>query len=298
MIGGLLSRRHFSTGYFLTPAYGLNTDRRSYFNYKIFSTFEVEFANCLSKVLMMIQDQLRKLRIAIQFLTLFPTHLTKPPQPKELGQAAVWFPLVGLLIGGLVCGMGWVLQFILSPLVVAVTMTALWAALTGGLHLDGLADCFDALFLAATPQRRLEILRDPHLGTFGAVGLILHLLLKTSFLVSLMPLPSVALLLSPMLARWLLLLAARQRQARLQGLGADFALGLSQNTIWIASLLPLAFIAISGLRAILAAGLAFLVLVGVIWLARARLGGVTGDVLGMSVELTELAVLLGFVVHF
>jgi len=246
----------------------------------------------------MIRSWLKKLRIATQFLTTLPIRLTKPPEPDELGQATVWFPWIGLALGLLLNGVGWVLQWIFPPLVVAVILVIAWAGLTGGLHLDGLADCCDAFFSANTPQRRLEILRDPHLGTFGTVGLVLHLFLKTAALISLMPLPSIALLLSPTLARWLLLLAACQPQARPQGLGANFALGLSRRTVWIAALLPLLLVIIGGLPALLAGGLSFLALGGVVWLARTRLGGVTGDVLGMTVEVTELAVLLGFAIHF
>lgn len=243
-------------------------------------------------------DWFNKLRIAIKFLTIFPIRLAKEPKPEQIGQSAVWFSLVGLMLGTILYGAGWVLQFIFPPLVVAVVVTALWAFLTGGLHLDGLADCYDALFLAATPERRLEIMRDPHLGTFGVVGLILHLLLKVSLLASLVPFLPVPLLLSPTLARWLLLLAARQPQARPQGLGADFALGLSPRFIWLSALLPVALILFGGLQALLAAGLAFLALVGLLRLARSRLGGVTGDVLGMTIEVTELAVLLGSVIRF
>jgi adenosylcobinamide-GDP ribazoletransferase len=240
----------------------------------------------------------KKLRIAIQFLTILPTHLTETPKPEDIGQAAVWFPLVGLALGGILYGVGWVLQFILPPLAAAVIVLALWVYLTGGLHLDGLADCCDALFVAATPQRRLEIMRDPHHGTVGVVGLILHLLFKGSLLVLLMPFSPVPVLLSPALARWLLLLAARQPQARPHGLGANFALGLSPRMIWAAIPLPLLLIILGGVQALLATGLAFLALVSVLRLARSRLGGVTGDVLGMTVEVTELAVLLGFVVYF
>lgn len=246
----------------------------------------------------MIPSWLNKLRIAIQFLTVLPIRPAKITKPDELGQSALWFPLVGLVLGGILYGAGWVLQLILPPLAVAVIVLALWVFLTGGLHLDGLADCCDALFLAAAPRRRLEIMRDPHLGTFGVAGVVLHLLFKASLINSLMPFSPIPLLFSPMLARWLLLLAARRPQARSEGLGADFALGLSPRIIWVSAILPALFILFGGLQVLLASGLAFLALLGVLWLARSRLGGVTGDVLGMTVEVIELVVLFGFVVRF
>jgi adenosylcobinamide-GDP ribazoletransferase len=200
-----------------------------------------------------------------------------------------------------------------SPVLAAALLVALWAALTGGLHLDGLADCFDGLLAAVPPERRLEILRDPRLGAFGGIGLALHLLLKTLAVASLpafslsLPLPfalglllpaSLApLLLAPALARWLILPVALQPMARPGGLGAEFALGLSRRALLISALIPLGVALLSGPRGLLAAALAALVAAGLVLLALRRLGGLTGDVLGLVVELAELVVLLTFAMH-
>ena len=96
-----------------------------------------------------------------------------------------------------------------------------------------------------------------------------------------------------MLARWLLLPAARQPQAHSGGLGADFAHGLAGRTVLLAALVPLAVLAADGGRGLLAGVLAGVLVWGAWRLARARLGGLTGDVLGLTVELAELGVLLG-----
>ena len=69
---------------------------------------------------------------------------------------------------------------LLGPAVAAVLVVALWAVLTGGLHLDGLADCCDGLLVSAPHERRLEIMRDPRVGSFAVIGLVLALLLKTA----------------------------------------------------------------------------------------------------------------------
>jgi len=256
------------------------------------------------------------LLLAIGFLTVFPVQ-TPAPQPGDLGRAGVWFPTVGLILGVVLATAHFVLSQLFSPLLTAALVVALWAALTGGLHLDGLADCCDGLFAAISPERRLEIMRDPRLGAFGGLGLMLFLILKILALASLPPLstfhlplsstflhplslalgPSSCFLLAPSLARWLILLVARQPSARPGGLGADFALGLTPKVFILAALIPLALILLGGWRALIAAALAHLVAFVVIRLARARLGGITGDVLGLTVELSELAVLLAFAVN-
>src|SRR5690606_5310276 len=126
-----------------------------------------------------------------------------------------------------------VLRAFFPDMLRGVLVVALWAVLTGGLHLDGLADCCDALPAAVSRERRLEILRDPRIGAFGATGPFLFLLLKSSTIAALVS-PVPALILAPAWARWLLLLAARQPAARPGGMGAAFAMSLTWRHIWTA----------------------------------------------------------------
>jgi adenosylcobinamide-GDP ribazoletransferase len=218
----------------------------------------------------------------------------------RLGRSGRWFPIVGLAIGLLLVGADVVLRSLFPDTVRGVLIVAVWATLTGGLHLDGLADCCDALPAAVSRERRLEILRDPRLGAFGGIGLVLFLLLKGSA-VSALATPSsaaTALILAPVWARWFLLLAARRPPARPDGIGAAFAAGLTHQVMLTALVVPAASLILlgyatdglmAGLVAVAAAG-------GVAWLgiyvATARLGGITGDVYGLVVELSELAILL------
>ena len=242
---------------------------------------------------------MKRLRQALGFLTVFPVRLAESPQPGDMGRAAAWFPWIGLLIGALVWLAKYSLDKLFSALVSAGLCVALWAILTGGLHLDGLADCCDGLLNASTPERRLEIMRDSRLGSFGAIGLILFLILKTAALASLPAFPQgLAVLLSAVVGRWLILWAARQPLARPGGLGADFALGLEKRTIILAAILPavltLILTFLSGWRTLIAVALAHLAAWGIFRAARARLGGVTGDVYGLTVEISELVILLGY----
>jgi len=229
--------------------------------------------------------------LAFSFLTVLPMPVVDY-QPGLLGRAGRWFPVVGLVIGLLLTVAHGLLRHVFPPLLTAALVTTLWAALTGGLHLDGLADCCDGLLAATGRERRLEIMRDPRTGAFAVIGLVLFLLLKVTALATLSAAPP-ALLLAPTWARWLLLWVARQPGARASGLGADFAAGLQSRALLWATLLPLTLLFIvptvrSLIAVALAGGLTWLV----IRVAQARLGGVTGDVYGLGIEVSELAALL------
>lgn len=245
---------------------------------------------------------MKSLRLALSFLTAIPIR-AEAPQPGDLGRSAIWFPLIGFGLG-LILAIAYRLFSLIFPHLIAAALTvALWAALTGGLHLDGLADCCDGLLATAAPERRLEIMRDPRLGSFGVIGLTLFLILKIlavpsfdypgffSFLPLTIPVATC-------ISRWLIIVVAFQPQVRPDGLGADFARGLSGRTALLAALLPLAgvtlFTLLGDWRLLLAVILAHLLTFAIIAFARARLGGVTGDVFGLTVEMSELVVLLTF----
>lgn len=239
---------------------------------------------------------IRTLRIAFGLMTTLPLRLPGDWSAGDSGRASVWYPLVGLVIGALTW-LVWKGSMILFPSLVAGIITLLaWVALTGGLHLDGLADCCDGLFVSASVERRLEIMKDPHLGAFGAIGLILVLLLKGATLSTLTPATSFGILLAASLARWCILPAGLLPLARAGGMGADFTSGFHRSFVYIGALLPLGLAMILGTRGFISllAGLAAAALV--LWLAKSRIGGVTGDVFGMVVEVVETVVLLVFVV--
>lgn len=242
------------------------------------------------------------LKLAFTFLTVLPAQLKAAPGPGDLGRAAAWFPLVGCVVGaGTVLAL-WGFGLVLPPLLAALLALGVWVGLTGGLHLDGLADCCDGLLHASRPERRLEIMKDPRLGSFGGIGLVLALLLKLGGLLAVASLPDIAqgilaILLAAALSRWLILLAGRQPLARPGGMGADFALGLRWRSFAAAAVIPLSLALLCGWRGLLAVTLTHLGAWSIFRLARARLGGVTGDVFGLVVETAEILTLLAFAVR-
>lgn len=232
-------------------------------------------------------------RIAFNLLTTLPIRAPADWEPGDSGRAAGWYPFIGLIIGLLVAAAHALADLAWSPAVSAALTLAVWVALTGGLHLDGLCDCCDGLFYPGEPAKRLQIMQDARLGAFGGIGLGLALLLKFAALASL---PSaraaLAILLAASLGRWVILPAGFQPLAKPDGMGADFAAGLSKSALAWGALIPLGLTALLGLQGLLATVLALLAAFGLLRFARARIGGVTGDVFGLLVEAVELVVLL------
>ena len=230
---------------------------------------------------------MRGLILAIQFLTRLPTPALAEFRPQELARAAIWFPLVGLLLGGLVAAALW-LGGRVDPWLGALLALFAWIALTGALHLDGLADLADALGAAhGDRERLLAVLADPHMGVFGATALVAQLLSKLVLLMLLAKSGLIwPLVLIPAWARLGPLLWARLPPLK-PGLGERFAWQIGLRGVWFwAALLALASVASP---ALLAAPL--LLLAWRAWLL-ARLGGMTGDALGAGVEWVVSGLLL------
>jgi adenosylcobinamide-GDP ribazoletransferase len=229
-------------------------------------------------------------------MTTLPVKLPDDWSAGDSGRASVWYPFVGLVIGVLTW-LAWKgAIFIFSPLVAGILTLVVWVVLTGGLHLDGLADCCDGLLASTTVERRLEIMKDPHMGAFGVTGLILVLLLKAAALASLIPATSFGILLAAALARWCILPAGLIRLARPSGMGADFTLGFRRSFILLGTILPLAIALLLGVCGIVSTLAGLVAAALVVWLAKSRIGGVTGDVFGMIVEIVETTVLVVFLI--
>ena len=234
------------------------------------------------------------LLIALQFLTRLPVRLPGMPAPEQVGRSLLWYPLVGLLLGALLLAAQALLSQQPTVLQVALLLT-LWVALSGGLHLDGLADTADAWVGGyGDRERTLAIMKDPRSGPIAVVVLVLLLLLKfAALLVLLQAGQTLALLLAPWLGRSALPLLLRSTAyVRPGGLGVQLAEHLPRRELPRVLGLHLALLALtglSGLWALLAATLVF-----VLWRRAllARLQGTTGDTAGALVELTEVAVLL------
>ncbi|MEW6532201.1 MAG: adenosylcobinamide-GDP ribazoletransferase [Thermodesulfobacteriota bacterium] len=234
---------------------------------------------------------LRSFEVALAFLTIFDPHPKTSPTVSDVGRSAWAFPVVGALMGLLLVVVRWFCAPYFSPLLVAILLVALWMVLTGGLHIDGWTDCWDALAAAVPPERRLEILKDSRLGTFGALGLVLLLALKAAALAD-EKLPIFMVFLAPIVGRASMLLVAHRSSHRGEGMAARFIDALDTRVVkWVAILV--CFVAlVAGWHGILAVGVAYGGALLFRRFAEARLNMVNGDVIGASCELSETLVLL------
>lgn len=240
---------------------------------------------------------MRNLLVATAFLTRVPVPIVA--NAVDVGRAARWFPLIGGAVGAATALIAWTMTDVMDvPTEVTATLVVGLAAwVTGAIHLDGLADTADGFGGERDREAVLRIMRDPLIGSYGAAALVFVIGVKVTTIAALLnrddALPFVVA--APALSRWTIsALAASLPYARTEG-GLGQALtherdivGLVVATI-VAGVIAIGALGVNGLVAWTVAALTAL------WIARAarrRIGGVTGDVFGASVELTEASVLL------
>ena len=247
--------------------------------------------------------------VAVQFLTRLPIPQFANYNPQWLHQSSRHFPGVGLLVGLLCAGIFWLCSFLFTPLVAAVVSTAFGIRLTGAFHEDGLADSCDGLGGGLTRARTLTIMKDSRLGTYGVLGLVSALLIKISLLAS-MPLSVaiVALIIGHTLSRLLCisLLALLPYGGEIEHAKAK---PMAQQLTPLQGLLSSGWLILAGLLVVLLLPNAvqqigiwqwsLALLLGIVAtdymrrLLRRRLDGYTGDGLGATQQLSEIAIYIG-----
>ncbi|MCQ8119639.1 adenosylcobinamide-GDP ribazoletransferase [Methylomonas rosea] len=235
--------------------------------------------------------------VALQFLTRIPVSVRYEAGASLLGRSVLYYPAVGLLLGMLL-SLPPTLFVGASPMLLAAIVLAAWVLLTGGLHLDGLADCADAWVGGhGDKQRSLQIMKDPASGPIAVSVLVLVLILKFAALTAMFEQTRLApLLLAPVLGRAAILgLMLTTDYVRPQGLAEALLQQLPRSHAnWVLVISVLSAVVFLGFPALLFAGSLLF------WVRQAtvsRLGGVTGDVYGAAVELTEAAVLIAAVLQ-
>jgi adenosylcobinamide-GDP ribazoletransferase len=223
-----------------------------------------------------------------------------PCDTGDLGRSSPWFPLVGAVIGAILAGAAVLFGALFPPLATNALVVVLWAFLTRGIHLDGLADTFDGIGGGYDPASRLAIMKDSRLGTFGGIAVASALLLKTAAAAGLTGQDLLrALFAAPILGRWGILFAMGLfPSARPGGMGDTFRKGCTTKSLATGSILTVALaLAAFGWRGILPLlAVPFTALLLSVWLTR-LLGGLTGDSYGAVCETTELLTLLCFSVY-
>lgn len=229
----------------------------------------------------------------LQFLTRIPIRLRRAP---DLTKIPAWFPVAGAIIGGAVGAVGALAWQLTTPLVAGALAVTVGLLITGAFHEDGLGDVADGFGGGHTVERRLEIMKDSRHGTYGVAAMAASIAVRIAALGS-MPGP-LALFTSAIAAHVLartaaVVLMASAPLARHRGLGADYG----QSTTWRVAAVALAGGTALGLLAVgwwvvplLLAALLGAALTGA--LARRKIGGISGDVLGASEQVAEGLVLV------
>ena len=234
---------------------------------------------------------LRSLEIALGFLTVFKVRVEPPPDSTEIAGSAWTFPVVGAILGLLLAAGHAVAVLCFPASVTAVLVVVAWVFLTGGLHLDGWADCWDALAASVPLKDRYEILKDSRVGTFGVVAVLSLLAVKTTAIAA-GEFSAVMLFLAPAIGRGVMLIAASGAVHRGDGMGALFLSALNKPMLrWVTGI-TVVLALLGGWKGLVALGAAYL---GSLWfrrLAESRIGVINGDVLGGMCELSEAIVLL------
>jgi adenosylcobinamide-GDP ribazoletransferase len=243
---------------------------------------------------------LRSFYIALSFLTRIPVPVKGDVTQQQIGQSIVFYPLVGVLIGLVFFLITELILFFstdFSSDVLAAIILTVWVLITGGLHLDGLADSADAWIGGLNDRdRTLEIMKDPYCGPIAVAVIVLVLLLKWAALSQLLKTGhSAFLIVVPMLSRSIItVLFMTTTYVRDSGLGTAFLDYMPEEKILWSGLLITAVVYL-----ILGSFLSILLVVMSVIALRImmikRIGGMTGDTLGATVEIAEAVALVGLV---
>ena len=240
----------------------------------------------------------------MQFLTGIPVPLKRELSAEQLGKATAYFPLVGLVLGGILAGLNWAFNLFLPAPVVDIVLIVSLVALTGAMHLDGFADTVDGMAGHKSVEERWKVMHDSRTGAFGVVGIALLLITKYVALSSIpASLMTATLLFVPVASRWAMVYAIFAfKYARPQGLGTAYKNATRWPQFIIATVLTLAITA-ALYPLFLWAG--FLIFAGILIVAtilgfyfRYKFAGQTGDTYGATNETSEALGLIFVVTIF
>lgn len=243
-----------------------------------------------------VKQQWRVLLTGVQFLTTVPVRIVPAPTPQEVGNSLSYYPLIGLLIGAVLWWGGVHLFAGVAVELSAALTLVVWVIITGGLHLDGLADSADAWHGGrGDPQRMLAIMKDPHCGPAAVVWVVLTLLTKYGALVAaLTHHVNSTVLLAPCLGRAAVVaLLLTTPYVRASGLGTALADHHTKTScvVWLGCIVGFV-VYLFNERGILMLLTAMVMVFCLRRLMLRSIGGLTGDTAGALVELTETVVLV------
>lgn len=243
---------------------------------------------------------MRGFLIALQFLTILPLEIKSELKEKDFGQALIYFPIVGALIGLVLALVLLAFDFLPNLAKIALVLTSS-IIITGAMHLDGFADTCDGFFSGKSKEKILSIMHDPHIGTMGTIAVVSLLLLKFSLMASISKaLLWKSLIMMAVFSRWIQVLACYlSKYAKEFGKARFFIEYASLKEVIIGGLITVTLLYVlenwKGLFLFILVFVAAFLLINYI---KRRIGGMTGDTIGAVSEIIEVCVLLFSLILF
>jgi len=241
-------------------------------------------------------NPLHDLRVAVGFLTRIPMgDVTREGTVEvDMARAVPWFPLVGALIGAIVGGAYVLFDELLNVRIASMLAVGLGLLITGAFHHDGLADIADAFGGGTTVERRLEILKDSRLGTYGTAALSMAIVGEILAISELKGAEAfAAIVVAHSLGRSMALGAMILAPSAGSGMGSDYMERLSPIGVLVGMFVGIVAASVfSPIFPVVTIGVAALVTMLIVALAIRKIGGINGDVLGAIVVLSGLATLI------
>jgi adenosylcobinamide-GDP ribazoletransferase len=242
---------------------------------------------------------------AWRFLTIIPVPFhredwNKPLSQEQFTKSLVYYPLIGLIIGLILCAAYWLFSAIMPEIMIPGFILGLAIYLTGGLHLDGLIDTFDGLAGGhRSAERRKQIMKEPGVGAVGVVAFGVIILLKYAALAGIGE-SSIyqALIIMPVFSRWAMVVAViGYPYAREQGMGKLLQQGGGSGILMLATLITLGIgLIVGGWQSLIILAAVVGVVIVIARTMQRKIGGLTGDSYGTINEISEVAVLTLFAI--
>ncbi|KMT20935.1 adenosylcobinamide-GDP ribazoletransferase [Clostridium cylindrosporum] len=247
---------------------------------------------------------MRVFLLILQFMTRIPVKKNLDVTREDFARGAIYFPIIGLIIGFVVAGSIYISNMIFSPYLTALIGVIVHTFITGAIHLDGFSDTCDGIFSGRSKERILEIMKDSRLGTFGGVGLILLILLKWTLYfetINMLKVKSmwlyplfIVVLLAPVVARSIVLFFMYKRKyaRENEGLGDLFIGKISIRELFINQVFMAIIVSSISYKIMLIYVLTLLVMICFRKYIEGILNGITGDILGCSIEISEVVFMI------
>ncbi|NLZ50017.1 MAG: adenosylcobinamide-GDP ribazoletransferase [Clostridiales bacterium] len=236
---------------------------------------------------------IKGLILAIQFFTRIPINITVDFNEKNIRYSIFFMPLVGTIIGGF----GGIVYYLIAPhnkLMASFLTLLITIILTGGLHIDGLADTFDGFLANKDRKKTMEIMKDSRIGTFGVLSIVLHLMFLYILIISIDNVP-LAMILSFTNSRLIAsIIISNKKSAQVNGLGALFHKSNPKKLIILSTIIYLIFLVSINKKYLIPLVINYILAEIISNISYKKIDGLTGDVYGTIIELGVLISLFSF----